>query len=105
MPSSQKMLFFLSSALVTAISVGLLGYGMSAQWATTTMECASDGSGFFNGTAIITLDLFKGNLARNFCPLFGSNDNFQGNASKVVKWELFIQNTFLLTLPLDRKMF
>ncbi|XP_022599100.1 clarin-3 [Seriola dumerili] len=77
MPSTTKTLYFTSCALVTAISVGLMGYSMSTQWAKMTMECARGGSGFFNGTAIITLELFSGNLNRSFCPLFGSIDTFE----------------------------
>ncbi|XP_026207753.1 clarin-3 [Anabas testudineus] len=75
MPSIQKMLFFISSALVTAVSVGLLGYGMSANWATTTIECARSGSGHFNGSAKITMTLFNGTVLRTFCP-FGGSDRF-----------------------------
>ncbi|XP_039991857.1 clarin-3 [Xiphias gladius] len=77
MPSTTKTLHFMSSALVTAVSLGLLGYSMSTQWAKTTMECARRGSGFFNGTATITFELFGGNLNRAFCPLFGGTDDFQ----------------------------
>ncbi|XP_040885216.1 clarin-3 [Toxotes jaculatrix] len=77
MPSTTKTLYFMSSALMTAISVGVMGYGMSTQWAKMTMECARGGSGLFNGTAIITLELFNGNLDRAFCPSFGSIDDFQ----------------------------
>lgn len=84
MPSIQKMLFFISSALVTAVSVGLLGYGMSANWATTTIECARSGSGHFNGSAKITMTLFNGTVLRTFCP-FGGSDRFDGKASNVVK--------------------
>lgn len=78
MPSLQKMLFFISSALVTAISIGVLGYGMSAQWAELSVECAKGGSNIFNGSALITLDLFSGFLDRTFCPQFGGAENFQG---------------------------
>ncbi|XP_026171907.1 clarin-3 [Mastacembelus armatus] len=77
MPSTKKILHFLSSALVTSISVGVLGFGMSTQWAKTTLECTRDGGGIINGTAIITLKLFDGNLNRSFCPSFGSIDDFQ----------------------------
>ncbi|XP_051273638.1 clarin-3 [Dicentrarchus labrax] len=73
MPSIKKILHFMSSAWVTAISVGILGYGMSTDWSKTTMECARRGSDFFNGTAELTLELFSGNLERTFCPSFGGS--------------------------------
>ncbi|XP_028989984.1 clarin-3 [Betta splendens] len=76
MPSAVKMLFFLSSALATVVAVGLLGYGMSARWATVTMSCAKKGTGNFNGSALITMGLFSGELQRQFCP-FGNTDKFQ----------------------------
>nr|XP_020460858.1 clarin-3 [Monopterus albus] len=77
MPSTKKSLYFLSSALVTAISVGVLGYGMSTEWATTTMKCARKELGIFNGTAVITLKLFDGVLKRFSCPTFDNTDAFQ----------------------------
>ncbi|XP_071319795.1 clarin-3 [Trachinotus anak] len=77
MPSTTKTLHFMSCALVTAISVGLMGYSMSTQWAKISMQCARGGSDLFNGTAMITLELFGGNLNRSFCPLFGSIDTFK----------------------------
>lgn len=80
MPSVVKMLLFFSSALATVISVGLLGYGMSAQWATITMKCAREGSGNFNGTAVITMGLFSGVLDRSFCPSFGKIESFDGKS-------------------------
>ncbi|KAA8581411.1 clarin-3 [Etheostoma spectabile] len=77
MPSTKKTLHFMGSALATALSVGVMGYCMSTQWATITMECARIGTSFFNGTAVITLELFFGISNRNFCPLFGGRDTFQ----------------------------
>ncbi|XP_070783791.1 clarin-3 [Enoplosus armatus] len=77
MPSTKKTLHFLSSALVTSISVGVMGYGMSTQWARTAMECTAAGSSFTNGTAEITLELFAGYMNRTFCPLFGGYDPFK----------------------------
>nr|XP_046233447.1 clarin-3 [Scatophagus argus] len=76
MPSFKKTLHFLSSALATSISIGLLGFAMSAQWSKTTMICARSGTGLFNGTAVVTLELFGGNLQRSSCPSFGSIDDF-----------------------------
>ncbi|KAM3859873.1 clarin-3 [Diretmus argenteus] len=78
MPSTKKTLHFMSSALVTSISVGVLGYSMSITWATTTMDCAPRGNEFFNGTANITLQLFSGKTKRNGCPFFdGPPEPFQ----------------------------
>ncbi|XP_020500371.2 clarin-3 [Labrus bergylta] len=76
MPSTKKILHFMSSALVTAISVGLLGFSMSTQWSTTTLECSRPGSGVFNGSAVVKLDLFSGNVERTSCPSFGGVDAF-----------------------------
>lgn len=82
MPSTKKTLHFISSALATSISVGLIGYGMSTKWVITTMECAEKASGLYNGSAEITLALFDGILARSSCPFFGATDTFQGNFQK-----------------------
>ncbi|XP_077482665.1 clarin-3 [Stigmatopora argus] len=77
MPSTTKTLYFVSSALFTSMSVGILGFAMSTSWATKTMECDRGGSGDFNGSAAVTLELFDGRLERTFCPLFGPSVNFQ----------------------------
>ncbi|XP_075948845.1 clarin-3 [Anarhichas minor] len=77
MPSHKKILHFMGSALVTACSVGVLGYCMSTTWARTTMECTSSGSIFTNGSAVVTLNAFVGNVNRFFCPLFGGQNNFE----------------------------
>lgn len=79
MPSMKKTLHYLSSALATSISVGVLGFSMSQQWAKTTMNCARGGTSFFNGTAVIVLALFDGDSNRTFCPSFGSPDDFKGS--------------------------
>uniref|UniRef100_A0A3B3H2S6 Clarin 3 n=1 Tax=Oryzias latipes TaxID=8090 RepID=A0A3B3H2S6_ORYLA len=70
MPSSKKILYFISSAVSTAVSVGLLGFGMSQEWSTTTVLCARDGTDEFNGTAAVTMGLFNGSLFRDNCPGF-----------------------------------
>ncbi|XP_029312738.1 clarin-3 [Cottoperca gobio] len=77
MPSTKKSLHFLSSALLTAISIGVMGYCMSTQWAETTMDCTKSGDNFSNGTAVITWELFIGDLNRFYCPLFGAQESFQ----------------------------
>lgn len=75
MPSTKKTLHFISSALVTAISVGLMGFAMSTQWAKTTIECARAETDAFNGSAEIFLGLFQGRVVRVNC-LFGDDDPF-----------------------------
>lgn len=80
MPSRKKIIYFLSSAVVTSIAVGLLGYGLSADWAKTNMDCAMTGSDSFNGTAQINYKFFFGNIIRTFCPSFGNQNTFDGNA-------------------------
>ncbi|XP_028332506.1 clarin-3 [Gouania willdenowi] len=104
MPSIEKILYFMSSGLVTSISVGLLGFGMSEQWAEATMSCARGGTGFFNGSAVIILDLFNGTLQRNFCPGFGGQEKFEVIPT-IIKKEvtpvvLHILMVFLLALCL-----
>ncbi|XP_061763528.1 clarin-3 [Nerophis ophidion] len=76
MPSTSKTLYFTSSALATAISVGILGFAMSTEWATKTMICARGTGNFFNGSATITLELFDAKLERDICPLFGPPVDF-----------------------------
>ncbi|XP_038138481.1 clarin-3 [Cyprinodon tularosa] len=74
MPSVTKIIHFFLSALLTAISVGLLGFAMSDDWSRTTMDCR----GFItnNGSAEITLGLFNGFLERQTCPSFGNYKDF-----------------------------
>lgn len=76
MPSTKKTIYFMSSALVTAIAIGILGFAMSREWAKTTMKCVQ-GSGNFSGSAEITLKLFYGDLVRVSCPIFGGTQPFQ----------------------------
>ncbi|XP_029953694.1 clarin-3 [Salarias fasciatus] len=102
MPSSKKILHFTASALLTSVAVGLLGFGMSAQWAISNSSCG--GTILVNGTAKIELALFEGKLERVDCPLFGSTDYFSvvptlidiGGASSA----LHILVVFLLVLSL-----
>ncbi|XP_028287457.1 clarin-3 [Parambassis ranga] len=77
MPSLLKILHFVCSALATAVSVVVLGYGMSTWWAQTTIQCARSESDFFNGTAVITFNLFKGLMERSLCPSFGNTESFE----------------------------
>ncbi|RVE59785.1 hypothetical protein OJAV_G00191820 [Oryzias javanicus] len=76
MPSSKKILYFIASALSTTVSVGLLGFGMSQQWSTTTVLCARNGADTLNGTAAVTMGLFKGFLLRDGCPGFQIESSF-----------------------------
>ncbi|CAG5904650.1 clarin-3 [Menidia menidia] len=77
MPSTTKIIHFLSSALVTAVSVGLLGFAMSTQWARINIRCAMAESSSFNGSAEIFLGLFDGIIIRSSCPSFGTEDEFK----------------------------
>lgn len=76
MPSTDKTLHYLASVLVTSISVGVLGYSVSIDWAGANMDCAAS-AGVFNGSAMVTFELFSGNIDRNFCP-FGGGELFDG---------------------------
>ncbi|KAF5909060.1 clarin-3, partial [Clarias magur] len=60
MPSAEKILYFLSSTLLNVIGVAVLGYGMSAQWASSKMACSPTSNEFFNGTGTIRMGLFEG---------------------------------------------
>lgn len=73
MPSAEKILYFLSSAVLSGIGVAVLGYGMSTEWATSTMVCTPQGTEFFNGSATIDMGLFKGKVRQDSCPRFTSD--------------------------------
>lgn len=51
---------------------------MSQNWAETTMECARQGEELFNGTAVLTLNLFDGIIDRVSCGNFLGHDEFEG---------------------------
>ncbi|KAJ3607426.1 hypothetical protein NHX12_024477 [Muraenolepis orangiensis] len=68
MPSTNKILCFLSSALATSVSVGLLGFCMSIEWSQTTMACTVRDEAYENGTATITVALFELVWERSACP-------------------------------------
>lgn len=76
MPSIKKILHYISSANVTAISVAILAYAMTARWSTTSMECSRPENTSLSGSATIELSLFRGVIVRSFCPLFGGSENF-----------------------------
>ncbi|KAL4640175.1 clarin-3 [Arapaima gigas] len=75
MPSTRKMLHFLGGTLASAIAVGMLGYGMSTDWAEMKMMCAEQGTDLYNGTAEVTLGLFWLTIARN-CPYFAVENSY-----------------------------
>ncbi|XP_034049975.1 clarin-3 [Thalassophryne amazonica] len=74
MPSTKKTLHFLFSALMTSISVGLMGYGISTEWAVMSIQCARNEGDIYNGTAEITWMLFGGSITRSLCPFFGNTE-------------------------------
>lgn len=79
MPSGKKTIYFLSSAVVTSIAVGVLGYGLSTDWAEINMDCARADSDLFNGTAQVLYKFFNGYISRTQCPSFGNQLTFEGN--------------------------
>lgn len=82
MPSTEKTVYFLSSTLATYISIGILGYGLSTDWAKITMDCARSDTKLFNGTVQINYTFFNGIILRDSCPTFESTDKFGGNVPK-----------------------
>lgn len=74
MPSAEKILYFLSSAMLSAIGLAVLGYGMSEVWVSSTMACSPLGSNLFNGSATIRMGLFKGIELKDSCPRFTSDE-------------------------------
>lgn len=79
MPSKKKTLYYLGSTLLTAIAVGLLGFGMSAEWSTTKFDCSSIVNGTSEtGNAVLTLGLFNGILTLNICPFSDDGSEVQG---------------------------
>ncbi|XDV44113.1 hypothetical protein PO909_012450 [Leuciscus waleckii] len=67
MPSTEKLLHFLSSSLICAAGVGLLGYGMAAEWASADMACGPINEEL-NGSSSLTIGLFNGTEDRFNCP-------------------------------------
>ncbi|XP_056114038.1 clarin-3 [Rhinichthys klamathensis goyatoka] len=68
MPSTEKLLHFLSSCLICAAGVCLLGYGMSADWASAEMACAPSETEVFNGSSRLNIGLFDGIENKINCP-------------------------------------
>lgn len=74
MPSAEKVVYFLSSAVLSMIGVAVLGYGMSAEWVSSTMACSPSSTDVFNGSATIQMGLFKGNKLKDSCPRFTADE-------------------------------
>ncbi|KAF7705549.1 clarin-3 [Silurus meridionalis] len=72
MPSAEKILYFLSSAVLSVVGVAVLGYGMSAEWASSTLACSPTENDLFNGSATIRMGLFNGKEIKISCPRFDS---------------------------------
>ncbi|XP_048025716.1 clarin-3 [Megalobrama amblycephala] len=68
MPSTEKLLHFLSSSFLCVGGVILLGYGMSTDWAEAEMECAPMDSNEFNGSSSLKIGLFNGTESKISCP-------------------------------------
>uniref|UniRef100_A0A8B9JU92 Clarin 3 n=1 Tax=Astyanax mexicanus TaxID=7994 RepID=A0A8B9JU92_ASTMX len=62
MPSTTKMMYFFSSALLSAGGIAILGYGMSTAWADCVMYCGPSDNNQFNGFAEIVMGLFAGGI-------------------------------------------
>lgn len=76
MPSRQKIAYFMACACCTSVSVAILGFAMSQAWAESRLECAQVDN-FFNGSARIIWELFSGQFQRQFCPLLGTQYDFE----------------------------
>ncbi|XP_017556823.1 clarin-3 [Pygocentrus nattereri] len=74
MPSTEKIIYFLCSAFFSTGGVAILGYGLSTDWAHTTMSCAPLGSSNFNGSSTIQMGLFNGSEEKVSCPWFSSEE-------------------------------
>ncbi|KAI4898922.1 hypothetical protein NFI96_015045 [Prochilodus magdalenae] len=74
MPSTRKILHFLSSALLCAAGVGILGYGISTDWVQSTLACAPAGTEEYNGSAIVQMTLFNSTAKKMQCPGFNSEE-------------------------------
>ncbi|XP_051968092.1 clarin-3-like [Xyrauchen texanus] len=70
MPSVEKLMHFLSSAIINAAGAAVLAFGMSTYWAESTLRCASTNDDFSNGTAFLKITLFNGTEDKIACPRF-----------------------------------
>lgn len=75
MPSVQKILYFLSSAILVIVGDAVIGYGISTDWASATMSCASSNT---SGSVTLQMGLFSYNESKIFCPFFSKDDEIQG---------------------------
>ncbi|XP_072312313.1 clarin-3 [Eucyclogobius newberryi] len=77
MPSTEKIAYFMACACCSAVSIALLGFAMAQTWAQTRLDCTASEIGIFNGTGVITWDLFTGTFDRDFCPLIATSFKFK----------------------------
>uniref|UniRef100_A0A4W4HMQ0 Clarin 3 n=1 Tax=Electrophorus electricus TaxID=8005 RepID=A0A4W4HMQ0_ELEEL len=70
MPSVKKVLYFLSSALLSIGGVAILGYSMSADWAQSTLACFPQNGSMDGGSVTIQMGLFNGSEEKIACPRF-----------------------------------
>lgn len=88
-------------ACCTAISVAILGFAMSQSWAKSRLECAGYEMEIFNGSAIITWELFSGTFNRDSCPFIATTLPFdvfpklQDSGAPVILYALVV---LMLTL-------
>lgn len=84
MPSTKKTIHYLVSAVLTAIAVGLLGFGMSAEWSTTNFDCFNIGNATNEtGNAVLSLGLFNATLTATICP-FDKDYEIEGIVSNII---------------------
>ncbi|KAK1794235.1 hypothetical protein P4O66_011128 [Electrophorus voltai] len=79
MPSVKKVLYFLSSALLSIGGVAILGYGMSANWAQSTLACFPQNGSMDGGSVTIQMGLFNGSEEKIACPRFDFIDKVTGS--------------------------
>ncbi|XP_030631909.1 clarin-3 [Chanos chanos] len=75
MPSVLKVFHFSCGALLNAIGVCILGYGMSTYWVQSEMQCSTFSTENFNGSATVKLGLFNGSMDRRSCPGFDTRES------------------------------
>lgn len=88
MPSTKKTIHYLVSAVLTAVAVGVLGFGMSTEWSTTKFDCNIVNGTNETGNAVLTLGLFHGTLTLLICP-YGDSLEIEGIVSNIVSLSYF----------------
>ncbi|XP_076856126.1 clarin-3 [Brachyhypopomus gauderio] len=74
MPSAKKVIYFLSSAILSMGGVAILGYGMSAYWSESSLACSPLNSTSASGLVTFQMGLFNGSEVKVACPRFDSKD-------------------------------